>query len=69
MIKKKGMIINDNIDKISKLNLSNMDRKRKMIGMLFRVLYKFMGYKRYVLFVKSLYNYCRPEWHLFLIRK
>lgn len=69
MIKKKGMIINDNIDKISKLNLSNMDRKRKMIGMLFCVLYKFMGYKRYVLFVKSLYNYCRPEWHLFLIRK
>ena len=69
MIKKKGMIINDNIDKISKLNLSNIDRKRKMIGMLFRVLYKFMGYKRYVLFVKSLYNYCRPEWHLFLIRK
>ena len=69
MIKKKGMIINDNIDKISKLNLSNMDRKRKMIGMLFYVLYKFMGYKRYVLFVKSLYNYCRPEWHLFLIRK
>lgn len=69
MIKKKGMIINDNIDKISKLNLSNMDRKHKMIGMLFCVLYKFMGYKRYVLFVKSLYNYCRPEWHLFLIRK
>ena len=69
MIKKKGMIINDNIDKISKLNLSNMNRKRKMIGMLFCVLYKFMGYKRYVLFVKSLYNYCRPEWHLFLIRK
>lgn len=69
MIKKKGMIINDNIDKINKLNLSNMDRKRKMIGMLFCVLYKFMGYKRYVLFVKSLYNYCRPEWHLFLIRK
>ena len=69
MIKKKGMIINDNIDKISKLNLSNMDRKRKMIGLLFGILYKFMGYKRYVLFVKSLYNYCRPEWHLFLIRK
>lgn len=69
MIKKKGMIINDNIDKISKLNLSNIDRKRKMIGMLFCVLYKFMGYKRYALFVKSLYNYCRPEWHLFLIRK
>lgn len=68
-IKKKGMIIEQNLDKVNKNNLSGMNRKRQMIAILFRSLYKLMGYKRYVLFVKSLYNYCRPEWHTFLINK
>ena len=59
----------DNIDRLSQRNIHNIEGKRKMIAMLFKILYKIVGYKRYVLFVKSLYNYCRPELHTFLIDK
>ena len=50
-------------------HISNIENKRKMIGIMFKCLYHLIGYKRYVLFVKSLYNYCRPELHTFLIEK
>lgn len=69
MLQGKGMIIAENTDKLSQRNISNIDKKRKQIGWLFSLLYKVMGYKRYTLFVKSLYNYCRPELHIFLIHK
>lgn len=69
MLQGKGMIIAENTDKLSQRNISNIDKKRKQIGKLFSLLYKVMGYKRYMLFVKSLYNYCRPELHTFLIHK
>lgn len=69
MLKKRKMITEQNMDKVNKNNLSGMDKKRKMIAVLFKTLYFLMGYKRYVLFVKSLYNYCRPEWHTFLIKE
>ncbi|MDT3388031.1 MAG: hypothetical protein LIR46_09775, partial [Bacteroidota bacterium] len=68
-IERKGMITQEVLDKISKTNLPSISRKRAMIGKLFSLLYRLMSYKRYVLFVKSLYNYCRPEWHSFLIKK
>lgn len=67
-LKKNGMIKDPAIDKINQRNIHNIENKRKMIGILFKILYKLMGYKRYVLFVKSLYNYCRPEFHTFLIK-
>lgn len=72
MLRKKGMIevkTKENIDKLTQRNIPNIEGKRRMIAMLFRGLYRLMGYKRYVLFVKSLYNYCRPELHTFLINK
>jgi hypothetical protein len=69
LIKKKGMIDSDNIDSITKRNIPNIDNKRNMIARLFKLLYMGMGYKRYVLFLKSLYFYCRPELHTFLIKK
>jgi rRNA processing protein Gar1 len=69
MLQEKGMVIAENTDKLSQRNISNIDKKRKQIGRLFSLLYKVMGYKRYMLFVKSLYNYCRPELHTFLIHK
>ena len=71
LLKSKGMVKNggDNIDRLSQRNIHNIEGKRKMIAMLFKILYKIVGYKRYVLFVKSLYNYCRPELHTFLIDK
>lgn len=66
---KKGMITDSSYDKVSQYNIKNMEGKKKAIGMLFCVLFKLIGYKRYVLFVKSLYHFCRPELHLFLIKK
>ena len=69
LLKKRNMIKDENIDKITKRNISNLNRKKKMINILFKCLYTLIGYKRYVLFVKSLYNYCRPELHTFLINK
>lgn len=68
-IRHRSMISDEPIDKINKQNVSNISQKRKYIGILFSALFRVAGYKRYVLFVKSLYNYCRPEWHGFLIRK
>ncbi len=68
-IKKRCMIIAENTDKLNKRNIKEFDKKKRMIGILFSLLYHLMGYKRYSLFIKSLYNYCRPELHTFLIRK
>ena len=67
-ISKKGMIIDEKLDSLSRKNIQGLDKKKKMIAYLFRTLFFLMGYKRYVLFVKSLYFYCRPELHTFLIK-
>ena len=68
-LKKKGMIVPEKIDNLTQRNISNLEGKRRMIHRLFGMLYRLMGYKRYALFVKSLYNYCRPEMHTFLVEK
>ena len=62
------MITQDNIDRLNQRNMPDIEKKHRMIHRLFKVLYRVMGYKRYTLFVKSLYNYCRPEMHSFLIK-
>ncbi len=67
-IDKKHMITQDNIDRLNQRNMPDIEKKHRMIHRLFKVLYRVMGYKRYTLFVKSLYNYCRPEMHSFLIK-
>ena len=66
-IHRKGMVIEDSIDHVSRQNLDNIDKKKKLLSYLYRVLFHLMGYKRYVMFLKSLYFYCRPEMHTFLI--
>lgn len=68
-INKKNMIVKENIDNASRQNISNMGGKKRMLSYLYRGLYMTMGYKRYVMFLKSLYFYCRPEMHTFLIKK
>lgn len=68
-IYKKGMIVKENIDHASRQNVGNMEGKKRMLSYLYKVLYMAMGYKRYVMFLKSLYFYCRPEMHTFLIKK
>ena len=57
------------MDQLTQRNISNIDKKREQIAILFKMLYWVLGYKRYSLFVKSLYNYCRPEMHTFLVKK
>ena len=68
-IKKRGMTGHAPVDRLSRSTISNIEGKRKMIALLFSILYRLIGYKRYVPFVKSLYDYCRPEFHTFLIKK
>lgn len=68
-IDKKGMIVEENIDNASRRNVGNMEGKKKMLSYLYKGLFRLMGYKRYVMFLKSLYFYCRPEMHTFLINK
>lgn len=69
LLRKRKMLAVENPDAVNRNNIGNLGRKRRAIGVLFSMLYSMMGYKRYVLFVKSLYDYCRPEWHGFLIRR
>ena len=69
LIQKKRMIINEKIDNVSRRNIGNLESKHKMLSYLYKGLYRLMGYKRYVMFLKSLYFYCRPEMHTFLIKK
>ena len=68
-IRKKGMIGHEGGDRQNIRNMSNLSRKRRMVALLFKSLYLIMGYKRYSLFLRSLYFYCRPELHTFLIKK
>lgn len=67
-ILERKMITEEKLEKFSRSNLPNMDKKKRIISWLFKTLYFAMGYKRYVLFVKSLYFYCRPEAHTFLLK-
>ena len=67
LIAKKGMLITERIDGTSRRNLSDIDGKKRLLARFYSLLYRLMGYKRYVMFLKSLYFYCRPEWHTFLI--
>lgn len=69
LIRKKGMIIHEKIDNVSRRNLTDLDNKKRMLAYFYRILYRLIGYKRYVMFLKSLYFYCRPEMHTFLIKK
>jgi hypothetical protein len=66
-ISKRGMIIKERIDNVSRRNIDGLEKKRQMLAKFYSLLFRLMGYKRYVMFLKSLYFYCRPELHAFLI--
>ena len=67
--KQKGILEEGKIDKLTQRNMPDIQKKRRQINLLFKLLYRLVGFKRYMLFIKSLYNYCRPELHTFLIKK
>lgn len=60
---------NQNIDQFNKENIPNINQRKKYIRLFFKILYRLIGYKRYVLFVRSLLYYSRMEEHIFLINK
>ena len=68
-ISQRGMLIKEKIDNVSRRNISDLESKHKMLARFYKILYRLMGYKHYVMFLKSLYFYCRPEMHTFLINK
>ena len=68
-LKKSGMILKKSgIDNLNARNISNMAGKRRIIALLFRILYCLAGYRRYSLFIRGLIDYHRPENHIFLIK-
>ena len=52
---------------ISRSEAGDVSSKRRILAKMFKFIFKIIGYKRYVLFTKSLIDYCRPEFHTFLI--
>lgn len=66
---KKGMIISEKIDGISRKNIGGLESKKKVLSYLYQGIFRIVGYKRYVMFLKSLYFYCRPEMHTFIINR
>ena len=68
-LRKKNLLTKQRFDNLNRRNIEGLDRKRRLIGLLFGTLYRLMGYRRYAMFLKSLYHYCRPELHTFLIKK
>jgi hypothetical protein len=53
----------------TRYNVPNISKKKKYINYLFKALFYLIGYKRYVLFVRSLVMYNRMETHTFLFGK
>ena len=68
-IGRRGMLIKEKIDNVSRRNIDNLEGKHRQLARFYSILYRLLGYKRYVMFLKSLYFYCRPEMHTFLINK
>lgn len=52
---------------ISRHSYGDVSSKRKIIETLMSIIKNVGGYKRYIPFTKSLIDYCRPEFHTFLI--
>ena len=68
-LKKAHMIKqNGNFEKLNSRNISNLQGKKNMIALLFKLLFFFGGYKRYTLFTKAIIEYYRPQNHTFLLK-
>lgn len=68
IFRKAGMLVSRcNTDRMNRHTVQNVAGKKRWLDRLFRVLYRTVGYDRYVLFVKSLSLYSRMEMHTFLL--
>jgi len=68
-LKKKRMLTEVSIDKLTPQNYQGIDSKIKLLDRFFNLLFHLIGYKRYPLFIKSLYRYAQPQNHSFLIKQ
>ncbi len=67
-ISKAGLIPEDsNIASYGKSSVSNMEGKKNLFKIFFKILYKVLGFKRYAQFLKGIRFYSLPEMHTFLI--
>jgi len=67
-LKRKKMLTKESIDKLTPQNYKGMNDKIKLLDRFFNLLFCMMGYKRYPLFIKSLYHYSQPQNHSFIIK-
>lgn len=70
-LNKTKMISNElsGINKINKRSVKNFDTKLKRVNLVFKILYKIIGRKRYFLLLKFFSFFSRHENHAFLIEK
>lgn len=66
-LKQNGLIDESVLTCVTKSTIKNLEGKQRMLNKLFKLLFKLMGVKRYVPFVRSFHLYCLPEMHTFLI--
>lgn len=69
IIKNKVYDKKNSVDSWNKSTLPDFNKRKKQLNLFFRFLFLILGYKRYVLFVKALSFYSRPEQHAFLLKK
>lgn len=67
-LRRHGLIVCESVDHIKRSSISDLGRIERLLAIFYRTLFRMIGYKRYVMFLKSLYFYCRPEKHIFLIK-
>lgn len=56
-----------NVEKYSDKTFPGYDKNKQRMNMLFKWALRMLGYKRYNLLVRGLYNYSKPENHSFLL--
>lgn len=69
-LKRKGLICkSDRVDKINKSNISDYTGLKKKINKLYSLLFKIVGYKKYVLLIRSHIMYSNMNEHSFIVNK
>lgn len=69
-LKKEKLLLRDsNIERLNMANYKGIGEKIRILDIYYKLLYSLMGYKRYLLFQKSLFIYVDPEKQSLLIEK
>ena len=68
ILRKEKIFSKNTSNSFSRSSVKNMSSKVKLINKFYRLLFKIVGYTKYVLLTKSHIDYCRPEKHTFLFK-